>query len=134
MYTNADITIFNKKYVPETRSEKWLRTVIHGVYAYSNLNANLVNDSARRANEAVFRIPETADKYDYYADERAYALMEHPEMFWTLATGDFIVRGIVPDSYSDPTKLEKAGIKAFRIKSASDNRQGLNPHLRARCE
>ena len=34
MITNADITIYNKKYSPETRSDTWQGTFLQGVHFY----------------------------------------------------------------------------------------------------
>lgn len=135
MITNADITVYNRKYDPVSREYKWLRTVILGVSSYVNENASSVNDAARSENSAVFRVPEDCEAFKSYLTPYEYEYATHPEGFWTFATGDLIVLGVCPvQEITGEATLARNHIKVFRISSASDNRRGTLPHVRARCE
>lgn len=135
MTTNADITVYNRKYDPTSREYRWLRTVILGVSSYINENSSAVNDAARNENSAVFRVPKESEAYKTYLTPYEYEYATHPEGFWTFAPGDIIVLGVCQKKkITGEATLINAGIKPFRISSASDNRRGTLPHLRARCE
>lgn len=134
MLTNANITVFNKKNDSKTRSLIWNRTILHGVSAYINTRAVQQDNSGRIANEAVFRVPESCTEYNQYLREHDYITSENTESFWTFATGDLIVEG---ECYLDITGIStllQNNITPLRICAISDNRRGLNPHIRVRCE
>lgn len=133
---DSSITIYNQYDDPETRMTKWNRTVLHGISAFVNTKASLVNGEGRPANESVFRIPSACDKYSLYMPEYDYHCATHKENFWTLAIGDLIVAGVCQiEDIGGISTLEKNHFKAFRVCAVSDNRRGiLEPHLKVRCE
>ena len=50
---NADITIFNKTYDEETRSDKYLRTILKGVHV-EKINASQKKDSKVIVSDSLF--------------------------------------------------------------------------------
>lgn len=134
MLTNADITIYNKAYDHEKRTDVWHRTVLLGVHKYLNAKATQVDGVERRQDEGVFRIPPTCPKYGEYISELEYASVSHPNAYWTLRPEDLIVIGVCDLEISGISTLIANHIRPWKITSVSDNRQGTTPHLRARCE
>lgn len=50
--------------------------------------------------------------------------------FFTASNGDVFVKGILEDEIAKESDLEKKGLLFGRILSHSDNRRGLEPHIR----
>ena len=61
MTTNADITIFNKRYVREERTEKFVATQIRGVSFYSRKGTSSGNQDRNVKDTYTIRVPDTAD-------------------------------------------------------------------------
>lgn len=134
MQTNVDITIYNKSYDPEKRTDVWNRTVILGVHQYTNSKAVQVNGVERRQDEGSFRVPSSCPQYCNYATELDYLSMRNPKQYWTLKPEDLIVIGVYDLEITGISTLVNAHIRPWKITSVSDNRRGTTPHLRARCE
>ena len=85
---NADITIFNKTYDEETRSDKYLKTILKGVHV-EKTNASQKNDSRLSVNDTLFVIIPYLDGYQTpkkYQESRAG---------YTFHGKDILVVGIV---------------------------------------
>lgn len=120
MITNADITIYNRRYNPETRLDTWKGTVIKNVSFYSDMKVNLDNKGLSTADIYKIRIPGATPGYvepDKYTGA---------DGTWTLQKDDYIVLG-KGEAIEKPKDLEE---KAIRINSFSDNRRGNLPHFR----
>ena len=59
MTTNADITIFNKRYVREERTEKFVATQIRGVSFYSRKGTSSGNQDRNVKDTYTIRVPDT---------------------------------------------------------------------------
>lgn len=134
MLTNANITIYNKVENPVKRIVEWNRTVLRNVYAHSTTKASFVNDSARRANESIIRIPTDCDLYGEYVPEELYRKLDSKASNWTIQTGDLIVIGECDIEITGISTLENNAVKVLRVLSVNDDRHGLNPHFRVVCE
>lgn len=119
MITNADITILNRVYDPEERLDKWKATFIENVSFYSDTKVNLDSNGLTTADVYKIRIPD----YNGYVPAGEYI---GEEGTWTLQIDDYIVKGKLDKDVTRPAELDDK----IRIKSFSDNRRGLSPHLR----
>lgn len=128
MYTNADITIYNRKFQKDTRLDEWYRTVIRGVYFYVDNKVSVGDNGLNSADVYKIRIPEDAKCESVYIPEHEYANMVNPKGYWTLQEGDYIVNGACVMDISKPADLE--GLRKCKILSWSDNRHGRLPHWR----
>lgn len=134
MLTNANITIYNRVGNPVKRIVEWNRTVLRNVHVFATTKATFVNDSARRANESIIRIPTNCDLYDEYVPEELYRKLDIKASKWTVQTGDLIVIGECDIEITGISTLENNDIKVLRVLSVNDDRRGLNPHLKVVCE
>ena len=121
MITNADITIYNRRYDPETRLDTWKGTVIKNVSFYSDMRVNLDNKGLSTADIYKIRIPGKSLKGYVPADEYAA-----DEGTWTVQKDDYIVLGASDQEIARPIDLKNS----LRINSWSDNRRGSLPHIR----
>ena len=119
MITNADITILNRVYDPEERLDKWKATFIENVSFYSDTKVNLDSNGLTTADVYKMRIPD----YNGYVPAGEYI---GEEGTWTLQIDDYIVKGKLDKDVTRPAELDDK----IRIKSFSDNRRGMLPHLR----
>ena len=128
MTTNADITIYNAVYDPETRLNSYCRTVIRGVWFYVDNKTEVTTDGLRSADVFKVRIPTHAD----FGGTEYVPPWEYTGAAgtWTLKADDYVVRGILENEIEKPADLKKEGRQVFRITSWSDNRFGGLPHWR----
>lgn len=97
---NADITIFNKVYDEETRSDKYLRTILKGVHV-EKTNASQKNDSKVVVNDSLFvSIP----FLDNYVSSKKF---QEFKKGYTLQNTDIIVVGIVDKDITSLKDLKK---------------------------
>ncbi len=129
MITNADITIYNKKYDPGTRSDTWHCTVLKGVHFYCEHKVQLSASGLVNADLYKIRIPLDVGVDKQYVPQREYQEAEDVSGLWTIQKGDYIVRGIGPDVFS-LKELQKLIIDTCKVTAWSDNRRGGLPHWR----
>lgn len=131
MLTNADITIYNKKYNSETRSDTWHRTVLEGVHFYCEHKVQLLATGLVNADLYKIRVPlhVKTDKQYVPQDEYQYQAAEDVSGLWTIQKGDYIVRGAGPD-VSTLAELQKLICDTCKVTAWSDNRRGGLPHWR----
>lgn len=97
---NADITIFNKVYDEETRSDKYLRTILKGVHV-EKINASQKNDSKVIVSDSLFiSIP----FLDNYVTPKKF---QESKKGYTLQNTDIIVVGIVDKDITSLKDLKK---------------------------
>lgn len=119
MITNADITIINRVYDPNTRLDKWKATFIEDVSFYGDTKVNLDGNGLTTADVYKIRIPNSKG----YVPAEEYTGEDET---WTIQIDDYIVKGKLDKEVTRPAELDDK----IRIKSFSDNRRGLSPHLR----
>ena len=111
MIVNADITLYNRRLDKSTRQYIYTRTVLWGVHSIK------------------IRIP-MAERRETFLEPEEYARKEDVTGFFTASNGDVFVKGILEDEIAKESDLEKKGLLFGRILSHSDNRRGLEPHIR----
>lgn len=128
MRTNADITIYNAVYDPESRLNTYHRTVIRGAWFYVDNKVNVTSDGLASADVYKVRIPESAQMCGVeYVPANSYS--GEPGT-WTLQHDDYVVRGVCDLEINVPADLKKHKLQAFKITSWADNRFGGLPHWR----
>lgn len=124
MTTNADITIFNQRYIKTERTEKFVPTVIRGVYLYFQKAVSGGSDR-KRSDSYTIRIPADADTDGKaYVGQKEYAAMDDETCagYWTLQPGTLIVRGVVDLESATETELMKAFQDVITVANFLDNR------------
>lgn len=129
MITNADITIYNKKYDPETRQDTWHRTVLKGVHFYCEHKVSLLATGLVNADLYKIRIPADVSAGKTYVPWTEFQAAEDVSRLWTIQKGDYLVRGERPEA-ERLQELQKSGIDICKITAWSDNRRGGLPHWR----
>lgn len=133
MYTNADCTVFNKRYNRETRTDKWSRTYIRGVFWESSASVASDRTTGTTDDSSLFvAIPADADaEGKSYCKPNEYKAAS-PETAFTLAPEDIIVKGIIPENIGDGVTVKDLQQKYdcfYVITKCSDLRFGGHPHL-----
>lgn len=125
MITNADITIFNKRYVREERTEKFVATQIKGVSFYSRKGTSSGNQDRNAKDTYTIRIPDTADTSGKaYAEQMEYSGMDDEKFpgYWTVQRGDIIVRGLSELEEATETELKQSYSDVITVTNFTDNR------------
>lgn len=125
MIVNADITIFNRRYIPEERTEKFVATRICGVSLYSKKSTSSGDKELKKSDSYTIRIPADADTEEKeYADHLSYKAMDdatYPS-YWTLEPGAIIVRGISDLKTATETELKEKYPDVILVTNFTDNR------------
>lgn len=124
MTTNADITIFNKRYIKTERTEKFVPTVIRGVYLYFQKAVSGGSDR-KRSDSYTIRIQADADTGGKeYVGQKEYAALDDETCpgYWTLQPGAIIVRGVAGPEAATEAELMKAFQDVIAVTNFSDNR------------
>lgn len=134
MITNADITIYNQEYDPETRQSTYVRHFIQGVSWYASVNVSAASGGLVGGEVYKIRIPPEAladeqPALDGYRTAQDYAALQDKDGVWTIQNGDYFCRGEGPE-IAKPSDLEKAHLLYGKIHSWGDNRRGGLPHIR----
>lgn len=121
------LTIFNARVDPDTGDLIWYPTTIKGCSWHAEtVSAIETSGELKAANKTIVRIPTNAAAEKEYVDPRVYACAD-PETYFTIRTGDLIVRGI-----ETIVGLTKASLMERRetavILGVTDNRRAHAPH------
>lgn len=134
MITNADITVYNTWWDPVTRSSKYMRTQIEGIHWYTDQKTNVGDKGLVSADLYKIRIPADAIIQDgrTYIDPIKYKILTTDEVpkYWTIGKGDLFVKGLITADVEKISDLTLAYNNVGRVNSVSDNRHGMNPHIR----
>lgn len=125
MIVNADITIFNKRYIQEERTEKFVPTRIYGVSLYSKKGTSSGDNELKKSDTYTIRIPTDADTEEKeYADQLSYKAMDDATYpgYWTLQPGAIIVRGISDLETATETELREKYPDVILVTNFTDNR------------
>lgn len=101
MYTNADMTLYNRYLNPETRLDKWKLTHIKGVFWNNRKGANMRKGGMDTADSVLVLIPLSKSGY---VEPKAYTGADNT---WTLKPGDKIVQGLIQLEVTHISELEK---------------------------
>lgn len=122
MITNGDITIFNKAYDRETRSELFVPTIIRGVHVF-----NRVKGKGELQQEKSFscqiRIPIDANTGGKeYVSQHGWIAAGDKSGLWTIQLGDVVVlRAVEEDALRNETELLRKYLEAVVVSTVTDN-------------
>ena len=125
MITNADITVFNKRYDAEERTELFFPSRIKGVSFFKKHGASVQSQGLSSADVITIRIPIDADMDGKtYIEAMTYEALSDDEYagYWTLQPGDLIVKGLVEDDEPiSEVDLDQAYSDVVRVVNFTDN-------------
>lgn len=134
MLTNANLTIYNYWYNPESGKKEYIGTKITGVHWYTDQKTTVTDKGLVSADMYKIRIPDHAGIQDgrRYLEAREYSLLTAKEVLehWTIDNGDLFVKGLWDDQIEKGSDLTVKHALVGRVDSYSDNRYGCNPHIR----
>lgn len=133
MITNADITIFNKRYVREERTEKFVGTQIKGVSFYSRKGRTSGDQERDVKDTYTIRIPDTADTSGKaYAEQMEYSGMDDETYsgYWTIQRGDIIVCGLSDLEAAMETELKQRYPDVVTVTNFTDNRSRCSDYMK----
>lgn len=146
MITNANMTLYNRKYDPETREDKWYATNIAGVHVFADYRVSESSSGIDRNRTFKVRIPVSAVCDKTYVSEDEWDRCD-PNICWTLKNDDYVALGNVTcgmwnwdaAAYADVRSGTVSQVKRpadisapnkFKIMSWGDNRFGGLKHWR----
>lgn len=121
------ITLYNYTQDVATGYDMAHRTVIAGVSAFCQTKVTVGDEGLMSADMFTLRIPEDAPGAAYVTPKKFAALADKTGYF-TLAKGDKIVRGSVPDENPRRGDLESKYDNVITITGVTDNRGKAAPH------
>lgn len=133
MFTNADCTVFNKRYNHETRSDIWCKTIIRGIYWEETAGITCEKSTKITNDSALFAaIPDNADTGGKeYVSPKEYKAVS-PEAAFTFAPEDIIIKGIIPEYIGggiSVAALQQKYDSIFVITECADLRFGGLSHI-----
>lgn len=139
MFTNATITIFNKRLDAESRRERFSPTVIRGVSYVESMGAT-VGSSGVWGEDVRFkiRIPFRAwvqDKRIYLPEGQYKALDDADLLFhWTITKGDLILKGEWPGDpmFEDAIQqlVKSNALRLIHVTEYADDTDGGSLYLK----
>lgn len=126
MYTNADVTIYNRYFDKETRLDKYKRTVMRNVFFDEKKASNRLQSGLESADHVLVLIPfESVTQAEFVP----YRDFKGAKDTFTLQTGDKIVKGELEYEIDGGiTDLDKK-YETFTITSV-DTKDFGSPHMR----
>lgn len=103
MYSNADVTIYNKYTDRATRTDAYNRTVIKNVFFDEKKATNRLQSGLNDADQALLLIPFDYSSQAEYVPPIEFRDLESKENYFTLQNGDRIVKGDI--SYEVTSKI-----------------------------
>ena len=126
MTTNADITLYNRKFDPDTRSEIWHRTIIRGVTWRGKRQITIRGVALTEEDAMSVRIPEGADtEGKEYLTPDEWEKLPQSGYYWTLQNGDTVFSGALeglPETTGSLSDLTEDNPLRITITSVADNR------------
>jgi hypothetical protein len=125
MKTNCDLTIYNVYVDAATRSEKYVRAQVVGVYWENRRAVNKLRSANLSADKAMIIIP--FGRGTAYLEPVQWQALTTKTGKWTLQEGDIIVKGLVSDELSSSftaSALEKKYNDVLKITSVDVMDQG----------
>lgn len=133
MITNADITIYNYWYNPETKEREYHRTHIRGVHWYIDQKLSVRDKGVVSGDVYQIRIPDNAVIEDgrVFLDAKKYHTLEAEDIngYWTVDKEDLFVKGLIEDKVTSLSSLKQYP-ESGKIISFSVNQYGSNSHIR----
>ncbi|UTB43644.1 hypothetical protein NKF89_04995 [Agathobacter rectalis] len=107
MITNTDVTVYNREYDSESKTDKWTRAYVPDAWWFKSEQSSITAEGRKNQDVITIRIPDISV---------------------SVKKDDYIVKGmcdIAPQTVKDLDGLEKV-----RVTSANYNTFGGNPHIK----
>lgn len=129
MYTNANITIYNKYLDEATRLDKHKRTTIKNVFFDEKKAVNRLQSGLESADHVLLLIPFDYTSQSNYVSPREFEELEDKSNHFTLKTGDKIIKGDI--EYEVERKISELDelYETFTITSV-DSKDFGSSHMR----
>lgn len=128
MLKSDTFTVFNQWLNPSTKAQEYKRTVITGCHWREETKGAITQAGMTRANVLTIRIPTSADTQGKtFKNEKDFA--SDPTNAYTFKLGDILVKGNIVQP-STITDLQKNFDHCYTCKGYSDNRIGIQPHIK----
>lgn len=126
MFTNADMTIYNKIPQQGTGREIYKRTEIYNVFWNESRDITSSENGIKKEDTVRVMIPleslHTIKKE--YKSPKLWLSEKNKENYYTFKHKDIIVKGIIKEEITTAKELEQKYDNVFAITSISDNRYG----------
>lgn len=102
IWWDKELTLYNRYEDPQTQLIKWYRTELQNCFWKASGSVAVVNDVTLDTAGIICRIP----KNDKFLEKYEWVELPNDEMeeYFTLGTGDIIVKGIVKDEIDEYTR------------------------------
>lgn len=117
MMTNTNMSIFNKYTNPETKEVIFKKHIIDKVF-WDSIVENTINEGYDKNDKVDIYIPKDVNNFQEYVNYKKYN-----GSGWTIAKGDFIVRGETQESQVNGIK-DLASYETFIITFVDDKDYG----------
>jgi hypothetical protein len=123
------ITIYNKRYDPDSKTTGWPKTVIDGA-SWAGHQRVTTGDGLTSNDGYSVRIPLEAMP-EGFVGRSEYAALSDPTVYWTAQNGDVVLLGAGPDALEGITEITKRFTDCFTVIAVNTaNMTRLLPHLR----
>jgi len=126
MFTNSDMTLYNKVPQQGIETEKYTRTQIENVFW--NESTETVNGENGLKKEEVLRLLISKDSMQElekeYIKPKEWLKSNEKDKYYTFQNGDIVVKGLVDKDIVSSKELEKEYDNVLSIVSITDNRYG----------
>jgi hypothetical protein len=129
MYTNSNITIYNSYFDKATRTNKYQRTVLYGVFWDCKKAMNRLQSGLENADEVLIAIPFTVSSNRQYIAPKEFERLDDKSNHFTLKEEDRIVQGEIDFEITGKVSDLDKQYEAFTITSV-DTKDFGSPHMR----
>jgi hypothetical protein len=129
MYTNSNMTIYNKYFDKETRTDKHQRTILYGVFWDDKKAMNRLQSGLENADEVFIAIPFSVGSNRQYITPKEFESLEDKSNYFTLREEDRIVQGEIDFEIEGKLSDLDREYEAFTITSVDTKNFG-SPHMR----
>lgn len=133
MYTNSDITVYNKAVV--NRETIYIRATIKGVFWSDSEGSNRLKMGVESSDKTRVFIPFSAEfSKPFEVDGKKF--LKDTNACMTLSVGDLVVQGIIDDEIKTQKELEKSRFKVREITSVDVKNYGSRDmqHVELMCK
>ncbi len=129
MYTNSNMTIYNKYFDKATRTDKYQRTVLYGVFWDDKKAMNRLQSGLENADEVFIAIPFAVSSKRQYIAPKEFERLEDKSNYFTLKEEDRIVQGEIDFEITGKVSDLDKQYEAFTITSV-DTKDFGSPHMK----
>lgn len=129
MYTNSNITIYNSYFDKVTRTDKYQRTILYGVFWDCKKTVNRIQSGLENADEVFIAIPFAVTSNRQYIAPKEFERLDDKSNHFTLKEEDRIVQGEIDFEITGKVSDLDKQYEAFTITSV-DTKDFGSPHMR----